>query len=139
MLEEEQLAHADRALWFGLFPAYEPALDFLHQLSSLDKSVAYPHVTFGYKVPVPDGIAWDDIYWIDAIGYGNDGANEGLLVSVPEELEMFYFGAETPHVTLSTSQDGAPVDTAFLNFTALPQPFSIPMKFGYYAQGKYYI
>lgn len=56
-------------------------------------------------------------------GYGNDGKNEGLLVELKSPIP--YYGAEQQHITLSVSQDGKPVDTAFLEFDK-----PIPLEYG---------
>ena len=66
----------------------------------------------------------------NVIGYGNDGKNEGLLVElvsveIPDINDIFcdvhemYLLAKSipvPHITLSVSKDGKPVDTGKLNF-----------------------
>lgn len=139
MLTNEEISRSDQALWFGLFPADDESLSLLSEVATLDKRVEFPHVTFGYKIPVPDGIDWNETYWVDVIGYGNDGDNEGYQASFPGLLDEFYFGADVPHITLSTSNGGSPVDTAFIKFKAIREPFSIPMKFGYYCRGRYFV
>lgn len=131
--------NTSKALWFGLFPADEHYQNFLHDIAVLECPVDYPHVTFGYKVDVPADIDWDAVYDVEVIGYGCDGDNEGYAISFPAELDNFYFGADVPHLTLSTSEDGAPVNTAFIDFDEVTEPYVIPMKFGYYSRGKYFV
>lgn len=139
MLNNEEIASSSQALWFGLFPIDDDVVHSLTGAASLESVVEHPHITFGYKVGVPDNIDWHGVYWVDVVGYGNDGINEGYEVAFPPELEDVYFGADIPHITISTSSDGSPVNTAFLDFEPLSEPFSVPMKFGYYLRGKYCI
>lgn len=137
-MRAEDMEKAKDALWFGLFPADEATLGFLRGRGTLEKPVDYPHVTFGYKIAPPADIDWDAVYDVVAFAYGNDGENEGYAVFVPDEIGEMYFGAELPHITLSTSANGAPVNTAFLSFDNA-EPFTIPMKFGFYMRGKHYV
>lgn len=134
----ENVSKAQSALWFGLFPSNDTTLGFLHDSATLSEVVEHPHVTFGYKIVPPSDIDWDAVYEVKVFAYGNDGENEGYAVSFPSELDEFYFGADTPHITLSTSPDGSPVNTAFIDFNEI-EPFDIPMKFGFYMRGAYYV
>lgn len=131
MLSQHEKENAKNALWYGLF-LFEDIEGYL------DKQIENQHVTFGYKIDVPEGIDWDEIYTIDVIGYGCDDCNEGYLVSFPEELEQFYFGAPAPHITISVSNSGNPVDTADLDFIELEEPFELEAKFGYFSRGKFF-
>ena len=119
------------ALWYGLFTdANLPG--------TLEKQIEHPHVTFGYKVPVPHDVPWNTMFEVTAIGYANDGLNEAYLVELPAECEQWYFGADSPHITLSVSPESSPAQSAFLEFEPIQRIFTIPMYFGYYAKGRYF-
>ena len=50
---------------------------------SLSKEIKYPHITFGFKVPIKDYFPIGEEATIKIVGYGNDGGNEGLLAENP--------------------------------------------------------
>lgn len=140
MLDHTEIENTGSALWFGLFISDEELEQEILNTAVLDNPVAHPHITFGFKTGVPSGIDWNEIYEVDFTGYGNDGGNEGYEAVVPASLEDFYMGANTCHMTISTADGASPVDTAFIEFEDLEdERFSLPMKFGYYAYGKYHI
>lgn len=121
------------ALWYGLFPDEDMETD-----ESLEELIEMQHVTFGFKKKLPEDLPWGTEFDVLFVGYGNDGINEGYAVELPRELDDWYQGAEQPHMTVSVSPDGKPVDTAFLEFELLDEPFSVPMRFGCYGRGAYY-
>lgn len=62
-------------------------------------------------------------YAVKVVGYANDGKNEGLLC---EPVDSFpYYGANKMHITLSVSKEGKPVNTAFLDFKPIEEPYTI--------------
>lgn len=114
-------------VYWGLF------LDEPIVAEPLEHVVRDQHVTFGFRRPMPDGAVrllgteWD----VTAIGYANDGVNEGIAVELPDGLRRFYDGAGTPHVTLSVSRDGRPRDTASLGFAGV-EPYGIACRLGFF-------
>ena len=50
---------------------------------------------------------------IDIVGYANNGKNEACSVILPYEVEC---QNKQPHITLSVSATGKPVDSGFLSF-----------------------
>lgn len=76
---------------------------------------------------------------IRAVGYGNDGKNEGLLVEVEADdpvIQEACDALEVPHITLSLGPDGKPQDTAKLDFKPLAESFEIGGEYGLYSQGR---
>lgn len=128
----QEMQNSASALWFGLFIEKPFTGDLANEIE-------HQHITFGYKVTPPDGIDWEAEYPIVVIGYANDGTNEGYCCEFPPELDEMYFGTDMPHITVSVSDDGKPVNTQYLDFEELDEPFTIYGKFGYYARGNYYI
>ena len=88
--------------------------------SKLAKNIEYKHVTTEFK----PARSHEDLYGITArfaiTGYGNDDKNEGYLVKLvsceSDELVELFNSISVPHITLSTSIDGKPVNTKNLNF-----------------------
>ena len=100
----------------------------------LAKLIEFPHVTFQFKPEtVPTPLFGEKVY-VRVVGYGNDGKNEGLKVEAfaanPLLADMIN-EIPVPHITVSTSADGKPVDTAKLNFHRV-EPFFMEMTFGGY-------
>ena len=93
--------------WGIFFPGHEFE-------TSLEKPVEDKHVTFGFKTPMPADILGKPAT-VAVTGYGNDGRNEALMVDF-ESWCWDIFELSVPHVTLSTSTDGKPVDSANLEF-----------------------
>lgn len=85
----------------------------------LSKEIATPHVTLAFRPKEVFSSCFGTRATITAIGYGNDGENEGLLVTVQPEAEplrQVLSSVSVPHITLSTSDTGKPVNTAKLDF-----------------------
>ena len=87
----------------------------------LAKDIEYKHITTAFR---PNHVH-EDLYGTEAkfmiIGYGNDGKNEGYLVKLvsceSQVLIDLFNNISIPHITLSTSIEGKPVDTANIQFT----------------------
>lgn len=98
---------------------------------TLEKIVDDAHITFEFK---PDVFFPNDLLGtfstIQVVGYGNDGENEGFQVSIPKEFMEFYKGSKTPHITLSISSTGKPLNTNNLLFEKIEEPFTIEGRFG---------
>ena len=90
-----------------------------------------PHITFEYKPSCVDTKLFGTKICVEIIGYGNNGENEGVLV-IPkcdnEEISKVLSTIKTPHITLSVSECGKPVNTRYLTFNAV-EPIHIV---GYY-------
>ena len=101
------------------------AISFLGK-SRLAKLIEFPHVTFQFKPEtVAESLFGEKIY-IKVLGYGNDGKNEGLRVeafATNQLLADMINEISVPHITVSVSADGKPVDTAKLSFSPIPSFF----------------
>jgi len=108
-------------LYIGFFiePESFSALVGRVRRSPLPCPVLRPHVTLCFKPGEVDSMLFGEKAKITAVGYGNDGENEGLLVTVePENDRLRQMAAElaVPHITIATSETGKPVNTAKLRF-----------------------
>ena len=127
-----------KTLYAGLF--VNPNELYSKAPSTLAKQIRYPHVTTNFKPGIQE-LHLDQLgsgAKIFAIGYGNDGKNEGLLVKVEADdpvIQQACDALETPHITLSISKNGQAKDTAFLKFSPLEKPFEITGKYNIYVQG----
>lgn len=108
--------------------------------ATLDKRIAFPHVTTAFK-PKAEQLFLERIgksAKIFAIGYGNNGENEGLLVRVEadnSDIQEVCDALDTPHITLSTSKSGQAKNTAFLEFVPLKSPIELTGDYGIFCQG----
>ena len=96
----------------------------------LENVIKNQHVTFGFRTEYPEEMNGLSIP-ITIIGYGNDDKNEAYLVELPKSVMDIYGGADKPHITLSVSSDGKPVDSWKLNFQFI-QPRTVLGTFGYF-------
>ena len=99
---------------------------------SLARPVESPHVTFGFRQPFPLELLGQscDIHYI---GYADDGDNQALAVSLPDWVQSYYGGAEQPHITISVSEQGKPVNSANLDFESIAEYEAMETGiFGYY-------
>lgn len=105
----------------------------------LSNVIKNPHVTFTYKpTEVMFGLLGTPIRF-DVIGYACDGVNQGLQVKISDNMWWDKRHAplfdecqtiENPHITISVSEDGKPVDTNKLVFEPIPIPFEIVGDYG---------
>lgn len=101
----------------------------------LARKIDCPHVTTKFR---PGGTdlheGWlGQTCTLTAVGYGRNNKNEGLLVAPLEKFQL-----EKPHITLSVSEDGKPVDTVALDFAEI-EPVDLTAHFGWYcADGSVY-
>lgn len=89
--------------------------------SELNKDIEFKHVTTEYKPARTHEHLYGKEVTMYITGYGNDGKNEGVSVKLgnfvaDEELEKLFNQIPKPHITLSVSNEGKPVDTANLIF-----------------------
>ena len=98
----------------------------------LSRTILHPHVTFVYRPDtVPEALFGLPVT-VKAVGYGNDGENEGLLVEfsdLPEDLAPLAARIPVPHITLSVSETGKPVNSRYLSFRSI-DPFFLTGVFG---------
>lgn len=104
----------------------------------LAKPIEHTHMTLAYRPDEVDTALFGEQAELEALGYGRDENNEGLLVrlaSASERVRALADGVKTPHITLSVSGDGRPVDTARLDFGPIT-PFTLHAVFaGWHRDG----
>ena len=103
----------------------------------LARIIPSPHVTFQYQPEAVDETLFGQPVEITAVGYGNDGKNEGLLVRLTAPSPAVQAMSEAipvPHITISVSESGKPVNTGSLTFREIP-PFRLTGVFGGYQEG----
>jgi len=128
-----------KVLYNGLF--VDPEELYSKAQPTLAKPIKTPHVTTAFK-PNLSQLNLEQLgseARIIAVGYGNDGKNEGLLVRVEADdpvVQEACDALKTPHITLSISKDGQAKNTAFLDFSPLEHPIEITGRYGVFAQGK---
>jgi hypothetical protein len=126
---------SDSVIYTGIFfnPS-DPGLSPEKAGDYLERPIKDPHVTFSFR-PDPGKLFPEDMIGkevsIKVVGVGNDGRNHGYEVEVPPELKEYYDGAPTPHITISTSLEGKPVDTKNLDFKRIP-PLNLKGKIGHF-------
>lgn len=101
-------------------------------LKHLDRVITTPHITFEYHPNQIDRTLFGEKVKITVTGYGNNGRNEGLKVTLRIEnpiLNEIYERIEVPHITLSVSNDSKSVDTKDLLFEEI-EPFELTGVFG---------
>ena len=100
--------------------------------TALYRTISSPHVTFVYNPSsIPKEMLGQEVT-VQAEGYGNDGENEALQVSflkLPAGLEALAAGIPVPHITLSVSRQGKPVNSRYLTFKPIA-PFALTGIFG---------
>lgn len=100
---------------------------------TLSNVIENPHVTFTYK---PKDVRKDLLgkpVRFRVIGYACDGKNQGLQVevlSIHSSLLSEYGTIKVPHITISVSEDGRPVDTGKLDFKPISVPFEVVGTYG---------
>lgn len=100
---------------------------------TLSNIIKNPHVTFTFRPNSVDTGLLGKPVCFNVTGYACDGKNQGLSVEVSlihAGLSSEYQTIKHPHITISVSEDGKPVDTGKLCFTPLPEPFEIVGKYG---------
>lgn len=120
---------------------------------TLENEIAHKHVTVAYKPTTTHENFYGCHVYAILRGYGNDGKNEGYLVEIipsvydwgvwtqdnKEELCDLLYNIDTPHITVSISSNGRPVDTKYLNFEDLPfeKLDVVELRFGAYISTEY--
>lgn len=88
--------------------------------SKLAKNIEYKHITTEFKPARSHENSYGIVAKFAITGYGNDSKNEGYSVKLvsceSDELVELFNSISVPHITLSTSIDGKPVNTKNLKF-----------------------
>ena len=91
--------------------------------ATLENNIWYKHITTEFRPKITHEYLYGTEAIFEVTGYGNDGNNEGYSVKLietdSEELKDIYNNIEVPHITLSVSANGKPVNTAKLNFNPI--------------------
>ena len=116
------------------------------EVESLEKSVKNLHCTFKYKPKYEEifDVIVGKEFFVEIVGYGNDGENSGFEIVLPEELHKYYINYEgedeniltIPHITVSLKEGAKAVNTKNLKFKPLGTPVKIKGTFGYYVREK---
>lgn len=120
---------------FLKFDTFHTAISCIRK-APLENIVLNPHVTFMYK---PDEVIlplFGEKIQVTAIGYGNDGNNEGLKVRLKANnpiIQSMISKIEVPHITIAVSGDGKPVNTKNLCFEVI-DPIELEGEYGGYAK-----
>ena len=115
--------------------------------AALRNEIQNMHITLAFRPKKVDLSMVEYPVLFEVKGYANDGNNEGILVgnfSGAQNVVKVLNRLKKPHITLSVSSTGKPVDTAKLNFHQVwaPQPIVLRGRFGmYFSDGKvrYYL
>lgn len=127
-----------RTVYAGLF--LDPEELYSKRQATLEKQIEHPHITTAFR-PEASQLHLEQIGTgarIYAVGYGNNGENEGLLVKIEAddpEIQEACDALEIPHITLSISKKGQAKNTAYLEFTPLEEPIELSGKYGLFSQG----
>lgn len=93
---------------------------FFKNLGGMLKSVVeHQHMTTQFMPTFYHTIMYGKKAKFKVVGYANDGKNEGLkivMIEGDEKMRALYGLAPNPHITLSVSEEGKPIDTGDLNF-----------------------
>lgn len=126
--------------YIGCFFSANELLEKLQPYRSnpLAKTISEPHVTIVFRPKeVDDSLFGTDIR-VTIIGYGNDGMNEGVKVSLRSDdprLQSMIKEIEVPHITISVSEGAEPVKTRYLDFSPIP-PVQITGQYGGFIEGR---
>ncbi len=122
----------DNVIYTGAFIDVATLHNAINVGNRLEKLIENPHVTFQFRPETAPTPLFGEKVCVKVVGYGNDGKNEGLKVEVFADSQMLSKMAKeilVPHITISVSADGKPVDTAKLAFQPI-EPFFLEMTFG---------
>ena len=99
----------------------------------LSRVIASPHVTFAYRPEhIPCELFGTPVS-VRVVGYGRNEENEAFSVEfsfLPESLEALAQKIKIPHITVSVSKGGKPVNSNKLEFTRLENSFILKGVFG---------
>ena len=98
----------------------------------LYRTIDCPHVTFAYR---PDWIPYEAFgcpITVMVVSYGCDGENEAFgveLSDLPDVLQPLAQQIAVPHITISVSRTGKPVNSRYVPFAPI-EPFVLRGVFG---------
>jgi hypothetical protein len=98
----------------------------------LYRTIAVPHVTLAFLPVRVSASLFGTAVTVKVVGYGCDGENEALLVEfveLPNEPQDMADQVPVPHITLSVSQKGKPVNSRNLEYHPM-EPFFFQGIFG---------
>lgn len=98
----------------------------------LQRPIAQPHITVVYRPREIPVALFGLKVTAKVTGYGCDGENEALqveLIDPPQGLRQLVEKIPVPHITLSVSADGEPVNSSRLDFQRVA-PFFLEGVFG---------
>lgn len=113
--------------------------------SKLSKDIRFKHITTEFMPKVTHEHLYGQIATFIVYAYGNDGVNEGykvkLVATQSEELMKLYKKIEVPHITLSTSPEGKPINTRYLDFRDIDydDKYVIVTQFGGFMNNRPYL
>ncbi len=124
--------------YIGCFVDRETLLRCVRTVSTghLERLIEAPHITFVFEPDTADESLFGEKIRVRAVGYGNNGDNEGLKVEIYAENKKIASMAdeiEVPHITLSVGKKGRAYDTRYLEFSDI-EPFVLDGVFGGYRQ-----
>ena len=94
----------------------------------LSRKMENPHVTMVFRPTEHQAIPEDVLgtrVQVVITHEGCDEKNHGYKVMVPLHIWKYYKNDATPHLTISISEDGKPVDTANLEWEKLAHPIFV--------------
>ena len=113
---------------------YDAVRDFAP--NRLERPTESPHVSLEFRPPEVNTALLGSPARLTVTGYANDGENEGISVTVEQDepsLAAQLCTLSCPHITLSVSADGKPVNTARLHFRPVP-PRTLTGMFGAFTE-----
>ena len=88
--------------------------------SKLAKDIEFKHITTEFRPTKTHEHLYGTMATFAITGYANDSINEGCSVTLKscdnDELVDLFNNISVPHITLSVSNEGKPVNTKNLNF-----------------------
>lgn len=110
-----------RFLYIGCFPDPREFQEKISAIPSsrLERVIEHPHVTFQFAPKDVDTTLFGQSISLCITGYGNDGKNEGVSVTLRAQdptLQEMIDAIPVPHITVSVSKDGVPYKTRNLSF-----------------------
>lgn len=129
----------EKVLYAGVF--VNPDELYSKAPATLAHPIARPHITTNFR-PSVEQLHLDALgsgAKIYAVGYGNDGRNEGLQVRIEAEnpeIQAACDALDTPHITLSVADGAFAKDTANLEFSPLDEPIELTGNYGLFSHGE---
>ena len=129
-------------IYTGVFFDYNELQALVDKITQtrLFRSINNPHVTFAFRPSRINPALLGQKAEFEIIGYACDGKNQGLQVTMrvsgSTELYQEFRLIENPHITVSVSEDGKPVDTGKMTFIRTLEPLTITGRYGGFVDGK---